>query len=261
MKKKFPKKMLWNNELIEKFWNGQEQTRMKELNFSLLAGSYFLELIQGELYKNKKYLDFGSGSGELVLSLITKGYKIGAYDTSIERTKSLEKQISVENKELFLGSISDDDGKLFDTIFMNEVIEHIIPDQLDDTINLIKSRLNPGGTLIITTPNNEDIDLGICYCPLCNHTFHRWQHLLSFSKKSLDDLMKKNGIFKKNIHLVDFSMNRIIIEENKKLKKQIEQLKNPNMKIKEIKNRNTKTKDMCIGAETHILYIGQLSVS
>jgi len=261
MNKNLPQKLLWDSALIKKFWDSIEHTRMKELNFSLLAGDYFLELIQTELCKSKKYLDFGSGSGEIISSLIQKGYQVAAYDISDERVGSLEKFTDTKNSELFLGYISGDDDQLFDTVIMTDVIEHIIPEQLDFTLEHVKSRLNPGGTVIITTPNNEDIGLGICYCPICNHTFHRWQHLLRFSGEDLEELMTAKGFTTKHLHLVDFSYNRIIIEENKILKKQIKELKESGSIFdSNMKESNLKNGDLRIGAETHIVYIGQLQI-
>jgi 2-polyprenyl-3-methyl-5-hydroxy-6-metoxy-1,4-benzoquinol methylase len=261
--KKIPTEMVWNNKLIETFWNGVEKTRMNELNFAYLAGPYLIELIQNELSKDKKYLDYGSGSGEIVHTLAQQGIKIGAYEISEERIRTFHQSVPTEDNDNFLGYISDDDDQLFDTVLMTEVIEHILPEELESTIENIKSKLNPGGTIIITTPNSEDIGLGICYCPTCNHTFHRWQHLLKFTPESLENLMREKGFATKNMHLIDFSMNRFIIEENKFLKKQIEIIKKLN-DLKSIQEAISKiasepgknSNDLHIGAESHILYIG-----
>ena len=262
---KKPKKLQWTNKLIGTFWDGVEQTRMKELNFSLLAGSYFLELINNELSKNKQYLDFGSGSGEIVSELIQRGYQIGAYEVSNERRQSLRNSTDIEKYDDFLGYISDESQQTFDTVLMTEVIEHIIPEQLDSVLNVIKSKLRPDGRIIITTPNTEDIGLGICFCPTCNHSFHRWQHVSSFSPTDLENLMKSKGFETKHLHLVDFSMNGELIEENKKLKKQINELQKSGVdKIKELivhdspPENHELPRNLRLGAETHILYIGQL---
>lgn len=266
MNKIKPTELHWNNELIETFWDGFEKTRLTELSFATTSGPYLIELIKDELSKDKKYLDFGSGSGEIVRALTQQGIQIGAYEISEERIQTSHQSMNATDHSNFLGYISDNDDQLFDAVLMIEVIEHIIPNKLESTIERIKSKLKPGGTIIITTPNNEDIGLGICYCPTCNHTFHRWQHLISFSTESLENLMKSRGFITKHMHLVDFSMNRFVVEENKILKKQIKMIKDANNlnSVQEILTNfeamvNKNSGDLRIGAENNILYIGTLN--
>ena len=262
MHKQKPVKIRWNKELVENFWNVLEQTRLKELSFSHLAGSMLLDFIEPELSTEKEYLDFGSGSGDMALCMLKKGYKVAVYDVADNRLESLKQTLN--NYDYFLGVMTKGSTKLFDTILMIDVIEHILPEELDETLFFIKSKLKPGGTLIISTPNNEDVELGECYCPMCNHMFHRWQHQQSFTVEKLEKIINKYLFITKNVHLVDFSMGGILIEENKQLKKQIDDLKNKNLNMTNNNSHgfnnnviNNEVKNIRMGAQNHIIYIAR----
>ena len=56
-----------------------------------------------------------------------------------------------------------------------------------------KDLLEDDGFLLIMTPYNEDLSKETVYCPCCNHTFHRWQHVRSWNKESLEKELKKHG--------------------------------------------------------------------
>ena len=49
------------------------------------------------------------------------------------------------------------------------------------------------GIVIITTPNNENLALNENFCPECGCTFHKWQHVNSFTAKKMEYLMQDYG--------------------------------------------------------------------
>lgn len=51
----------------------------------------------------------------------------------------------------------------------------------------------PGGFIAITTPNNEDLNESTLLCPDCGCVFHRWQHVRSWTPKSLLSAMENNA--------------------------------------------------------------------
>jgi len=69
----------------------------------------------------------------------------------------------------------------------------------------VKKLGNPGSKIIFTTPNNERLDDSVVYCPVCEHTFHRWQHVRSWNVQSLTSFMEKNGLKVDNCFATDFS--------------------------------------------------------
>src|SRR5207302_11461340 len=58
-------------------------------------------------------------------------------------------------------------------------------DELRNMIVLCRSKLRPGGYLILTTPNNENLEASACICPECGCIFNRWQHVRSWTRGTL----------------------------------------------------------------------------
>ena len=185
-------RVIWTPELITSFWNGLSQTRLLELAFSKLAGPYLFMLIRQYLSESKRHLDFGAGDGDFVRLLVDRGVPTAALEPSPARQAVIADRLSGASP--FLGCIGADyQGSPFDVIFMFEVIEHIPDESLADTFALIQLLLAPNGCLIITTPNNEDLELASAVDPRGQVLFHRWQHVRSLTRESLSDLLGQFG--------------------------------------------------------------------
>ena len=211
-----PNEVIWTPELIKKFWSYVSNSKLSELSFSRLGGEKLLKLVANELQPGSRILDYGSGDGHLAQQLVEKGFFVNTYDLSTVRDAKGKKIVDH-------GDWSNIDN--YDVVFFVEVIEHILDQQMDETFNNISNALCDNGTLIVTTPNNEDLELGGCYCPSCDSTFHRWQHVHSFTEESLTNLIEHYGFQVKVSHRVDFSGAGELYEENIALHKEIEYLK------------------------------------
>lgn len=73
----------------------------------------------------------------------------------------------------------------FDAALMIEVVEHLDDARLDATLREVARLLKPGGKLLITTPNDEDLAASKKFCPECGAKFHEWQHVRSWKADSL----------------------------------------------------------------------------
>jgi hypothetical protein len=51
--------------------------------------------------------------------------------------------------------------------------------------------LKPNGKLIITTPNNEDLDFSTNFCPDCGCIYHKYQHIRTWSSDSLNNKLNE----------------------------------------------------------------------
>jgi len=210
----------WTSELVDKFWSGVAQTRLAELSFSRHNSEYLIELVQGHLKPRGRHLDFGAGDGDLLKALIQKGYATAAYEPVQARASRFPADIADHPK--YLGQVRDGWPERFDVVLMIEVIEHILEQDLADVVRQVKSLLTDDGTLIVTTPNTEDLELAAAYCPQCETLFHRWQHLRSLTAESLQALLAQHGFECLSLSEVDFSNTRFLIEDLQYLNEEIE---------------------------------------
>lgn len=253
-----PQKIEWTRELVGKFWDGFSQTRLEELSFGRSAGPKLLEFIGHHLTPGLKCLDYGAGEGSLVSLLLDKGCQVAAWEPSPERRAEIIAR-GVENNERFLGFIDSAGAEVFDVVIASEVIEHILENDLDDVLAEFRRFLRPGGLLIITTPNNEDLELGSCYCPVSDTVFHRWQHVRSFTAESLDDLLSGAGFRRIEDHRVDFSTFGEFYENYVSITHDMKYLKLMGPLYYLVKPwLKTKPKgDLRVGAQNNLIYVGQ----
>jgi len=217
------KTLKWTHELVEKFWTGVSQTRLSELSFSKHNAEYLIELIADHLKPQGRHLDFGAGEGDLVRALLEKGYAAAAYEPVNARSALFPADITAHPK--YLGASHSVGSERFDVVLMIEVIEHVLEEDLPGVLQKVKSSLVDGGTLIVTTPDTEDLELSSALCPTCETLFHRWQHLRSFTAPSLAALFADYGFECVLQREVDFSFMRVYFEDLSNLNREIEELR------------------------------------
>lgn len=201
--KRIPERLRWTPELVEQFWNGFAQTRLVEYSFSKQAGRSLLIAVDHLLPRDGRILDYGAGDGYLIQLMCERGLSVAGYEPSTERAQHLTALLGGHSG--FLGIESSVSDRSFDCVLMIEVIEHILDEQLDGTLSRLAQAIRPGGLLIVTTPNNEDLDLGMAYCPVSNMLFHRWQHVRSFTDATLRELLARYGFEEVVTHQVEFN--------------------------------------------------------
>jgi SAM-dependent methyltransferase len=81
----------------------------------------------------------------------------------------------------------------FQVVFLVEVLEHLLDEHLAPTLDEVRRLLAPGGHVVATTPNDEDLARESVRCPDCGARFHRWQHLRSLDATSIGDLFAAHG--------------------------------------------------------------------
>lgn len=203
-----PERLQWTPALVDRFWDGFSHTRLVEYSFSKQGGRSLLIAVDHLLPRTGKVVDFGAGGGHLVRLMLERGLRVAAYEPSNARLDNL--RALVGEFPSFLGVTGADSEETFDALVMAEVIEHILDEDLDPTLRRMAALVKPGGTLIVTTPNNEDLDLGMAYCPASNQLFHRWQHVRSFTRDSLCALLDRFGIDEVATHYVGFDDNLFV---------------------------------------------------
>lgn len=214
------KQINWTPENIAKFWDYESQFPQNYFTFQF--GGAIVRKLKKYLYKSKTILDYGCGTGFLIPYLLNLGLKVTGVDYSAKSIVSVNEKF--KGREHFEGAflvndlINKDQG--FDAIIAIEVIEHLTDEFLEKEINNIKKLLEPNGVIIFTTPNEEYLEDSHIFCPECEHIFHRWQHVRSWSNKSLTDCMQKHGLKVIDCYATDFSSSLKCIAKkilNKKL--------------------------------------------
>jgi 2-polyprenyl-3-methyl-5-hydroxy-6-metoxy-1,4-benzoquinol methylase len=84
-------------------------------------------------------------------------------------------------------------SRAFDVVFLLETIEHLEPSALDRALKELARIVRVGGSVVVTTPNREDITARLTMCPDCGAIFHPIQHVSSWNRTSLASVMKPYG--------------------------------------------------------------------
>lgn len=203
-------KIHWTPQLVKKFWDGVAQTELDNLSFGKVAGPQFLELISNYLAPSGSHLDFGAGSGDVLQLLLDRGLNSAGFEPSPERQALLLAKIGGHKN--FLGVKGLASNEQFDVVLLMEVVEHVLDEDFDAVLGQVAAFVKPGGYLIASTPNNEDLESSNVYCPVSDTLFHRWQHVRSFTPESLSGCFASRGFAAEFIALADFSQDATIIE-------------------------------------------------
>jgi SAM-dependent methyltransferase len=182
----------WNDEKVSRIWDYYAGNPAYDSQyFSRHSGMYIVEYAKKYYPKSlKSCLDYGCGPGFLMEHILngTDG-TVNGFDFS---QVSVEKALSRNKGQARLGKIVAHNSlpipfedSSMDLIYCVEVVEHLNDQQLHGTLIELRRLLRKGGRLIITTPNEEDMDASKIACPECGCIFHKWQHLRRWSVESL----------------------------------------------------------------------------
>lgn len=202
------KPLVWNSELIQRFWN--HHSKSEESYFASQFGEAIIQALWPHLKGRTRVLDYACGTGALTGYLLDKGLHVAACDVSEHSLSLVAKTFG--GHERFLGTVNpaelDAHAGTFEVVMLIELIEHVDDSQLMNIFHEVKRVLAPGGVVVVTTPNEENLMTETVYCPQCNHTFHRWQHIRSWSAESLGKLFWLQGLQAVKIFTTDFSLSR-----------------------------------------------------
>src|SRR5688572_29425365 len=197
--------IVWDERLVIKFWDYYSQ--FPEQYFTYQFGGNIVNVLSQYVKPGGASLDYGCGTGFIINHFINSGFETYGADTSSHSVDFVNKQY--KGQPNFKGAYLMDDlfnlNKKFDVICVVEVIEHLTDEFLLPLVENIKKLGNPGSKIIFTTPNDEKIENSVVYCPVCDHTFHRWQHVRSWNAESLTSAMEKYGLKVDKCFTADFS--------------------------------------------------------
>jgi len=214
--------------VLARFWRYYAEQRQEDY-FTRFFGDRILALTRRFIPVGAKVCDFGCGAGFLLEKLVVR-YEAAGCDYTPANVDVARKRLAGNTN--LLGVYALDDPLLpkerFDVLYLVETVEHLLDRHVDDTAHRLHALLKPGGILIATTPNEEDLQAATVFCPCCGHTFHRWQHVRSFSMQSLAEFMGRAGFSIVETFTTDFAARSVAQKIKSKLRPVVGR-KNPHL--------------------------------
>ena len=189
----------WDDKKIERFWQAQHSNSALENNyFTKQVGDKVLDYILKYIDVTDSILDYGTGKGHMVEHLLKRNFgDVTGCDFSKDSVAIVNekfKNISGFNGCILIEKLpSSLAQESFDCLFFIETIEHLTDKHLNDTLEEIARVMKRGASLVITTRNDENLDILKVCCPDCGAIFHRVQHVRSFTMFSLCSLIESYG--------------------------------------------------------------------
>lgn len=190
--------VVWDTEKVARFWEYCSTVEAVADNyFSRQVGDTVIGFAKKHISLDGNILDYGCGPGFLIEKLLERRLECWGLDSVESNVKIIKTKFS-ENP-YFKGAyyagalpttIADNQ---FDVVFLIETIEHLLPDDLHAILKEIHRITKTGGKLVITTPNDENLDASKVICPDCGCIFHLMQHVSSWTTHSLSNLMSQAG--------------------------------------------------------------------
>lgn len=200
-----PKPTMWTPVLVERFWTVMSRRPDAEDSyFTSIYGQSIAEWSQrnAHLQPGMRVCDWGSGWGHLALALA----QMGLYVTCIDQVATLGAAAANHPAVGFvpLREVAEIEERSFDGAFLIETIEHLDDNAVELTLSALHRIVKPGGFLIVTTPNQENLSKNEVYCANCDSIFHPWQHVRSVSRGWLSEVAVRNGWMERYTQELEF---------------------------------------------------------
>lgn len=142
-------------------------------------------------------LDYGCGPGFFLEHLLDEGLRCRGADTSPIAVEVARHRLSGRSMLVditLLESLPTPfDDEAFDIVFVLEILEHVMDEALASFLSEVRRIRKPEGHVIVTSPNQENLEAETLLCPDCGCRFHRGGHMRTFDAPSLSQLMERNG--------------------------------------------------------------------
>jgi SAM-dependent methyltransferase len=142
-------------------------------------------------------LEIGAGAGLFMNEARRAGYAITAVEPNPVQAVFMAKTFGIQAITAALGSEALEDRR-FDVVYHCNVLSHF-PDPVA-ALALIRSRLRPGGILLMETGNFADVDPRFYRVIARTERFQLPDHLYFFGERSLRLLLERTGFAVRRMH-------------------------------------------------------------
>ncbi len=195
-----PHEVIWDEDKIARYWDHLcKLPGALENCWSRQVGQALLRHVSRYIVLSGRILDYGCGPGYLLRDLLKTAPTavIQGADSSPETVKLVNRLLGAEQRfggaSLVNTTPTHYEAASFDILFFVETIEHTPANLRAAALAELRRLLRPGGTVVVTTPNEEDLAANQVICPDCGALYHRIQHLSSWDRESLRQAMEEAG--------------------------------------------------------------------
>lgn len=178
----------WTKQQIQDFWEfeGNREADFFGNQFNSQIVKKIHEHTSKTFFEPDQIIDIGCGTGELLRVL--KSYYPASELIGIEPSP-----ISSSDNNRFFDqkqSLQDVSFKQNILFILTEVIEHIPETELIAYLSEIKDCTTTETHIFLTCPNNEDLSKNFLVNPIDGSIYHRYQHIQSYSKSRIENILK-----------------------------------------------------------------------
>lgn len=211
----------WTGDAVRRFWDYQGANEAADhAFFSRKFARRIVGLAERHVRLQGLQVDVGCGPGFLCEELLRRGHRVGGVDAAKRNVDRATQRLGGQPR--FVGAALADGGGLplaegrVGGAFLIEVLEHLPEPARPGLLGELHRVVRPGGTLVLTTPNEEDLDAQKLACPECGCVFHRVQHQASLDAGLLRALLAEHGfepVFVGAVnfrHFPDLALGRVV---------------------------------------------------
>jgi 2-polyprenyl-3-methyl-5-hydroxy-6-metoxy-1,4-benzoquinol methylase len=202
----------WTPEHVQRLWTyWNSKAHLQADNFAFQVGTGIINFLASTGRLKGAALDYGCGLGFLTERLLSRGLECYAAEFSPESVELVNRKFQSysnwKGAQLVRELPTPFEAGSFDVVTCTEMIEHLSDDLLSGIIREMRRLVRRGGVVLFTTPNDEDLELAMTFCPFCEAEFHKVQHVRKFTVDSLRALLESHGfevMFCQNINFHEF---------------------------------------------------------
>lgn len=197
--------VVWTPQKVADFWGFcARRPELRAQYFAIQVGDAFARCVSRRVTWRtvRTVLDYGCGSGALIQAFLARDRRgdrrrIFGLDASSENVAHTCKTMA--GKTGFGGAFLPGDipkalrHEAFDLVTLTEVVEHLTDAELGNVLSDVHGLLRPGGFLVVSTPNDENLLASSVRCPDCACVFHRWQHVRTWTRDTLSATLSAEG--------------------------------------------------------------------